>query len=140
MTMLERVNKLEQAILDSGLPAPDLPVWHHFAPGLYARQMLIRAGIELTGAVHRTEHLCIVTGVIEVTDGETAQLIAGQQVIMTSKPGVKRAGRAITDTYFTTVHATEERDLDKLVEELTFSKSSELLGGPDNKQTLRLAK
>ena len=40
------------------------------------------------------------------------------------------------DTYWTTVHATEETDLDKLVEELTESTHQELLGGPDNKQLI----
>lgn len=118
------------------LPQVDCPVWHFFAPGLYARKMLIRKGTVLTGAVHRTEHLCIVSGDIEVTTDDGVHRIADTHAILSSKPGVKRAGYAHQDTYFTTVHATTETDLAKLVEELTESTAQELLGGPDNVQLL----
>lgn len=128
----ERVLRLERALSD--LPQVECPVWHHFAPGLYARKMLIRKGTVLTGAVHKTEHLCIISGDIEVTTDDGMKRITDAHAIIASKPGAKRAGYAHEDTYWTTVHATEETDLDKLVEELTESTSQELLGGSDNKQ------
>lgn len=130
----EHVFSLEKEI--EKLPQVDCPVWHHFAPGLYARKMLIPAGVVLTGAVHKTEHLCIITGDITVTTDDGVHRITDAHAIISSKPGAKRAGYAHCDTYWTTVHATEETDLDRLVEELTESKSSELLGGPDNKQVI----
>jgi hypothetical protein len=131
----EQVDALEREV--QKLPQIDCPVWHYFAPGLYARKMLIRAGTVLTGAVHRTEHLVIVSGDIEVTTDDGVQRIADQHFVFTSKPGVKRAGFAHADTFFTTVHATNERDLDELARELTESENVELLGGPDNVQALR---
>ncbi|WNG69283.1 hypothetical protein [Cupriavidus gilardii] len=130
----EKVERLEGAI--SRYPQVECPVWHHFAPGLYARKMLIRKGTVLTGAVHKTEHLCIISGDIEVTTDDGVKRITDAHAIITSKPGAKRAGYAHEDTYWTTVHATEETDLDKLVEELTESTSQELLGGNENKQLL----
>jgi hypothetical protein len=98
--------------------------------------MLIPKGTVLTGAIHKTEHLCIVSGDISVTTDDGMKRITDAHAILTSKAGAKRAGFAHEDTYWTTVHATEETDLDKLVEELTESKQSELLGGPDNKQAI----
>lgn len=134
MTPRAHVQRLEEAI--SKMPQVECPVWHHFAPGLYARKMLIRKGTVLTGAVHKTEHLCIISGDIEVTTDEGVKRITDAHAILSSKPGAKRAGYAHEDTYWTTVHATEETDLDKLVEELTESTNQELLGGSENKQLI----
>lgn len=133
-SMRERVFALEDEI--AKMPQVECPVWHHFAPGLYARKMLIPKGVTLTGAVHKTEHLCIVSGDMTVTTDDGVKRITDAHTILTSKPGAKRAGYAHEDTYWTTVHATDETDLDKLVEELTESKASELLGGADNKQAI----
>lgn len=130
----ERVERLEHQIVQ--LPQVNCPVWHFFGPGLYARKMLIPKGTVLTGAVHKTEHLCIISGDIEVTTDEGARRITDAHAILSSKPGVKRAGYAHEDTFWTTVHATTETDLDKLVEELTESKRDELLGGAENLQAI----
>ncbi|MGF6643112.1 hypothetical protein [Paraburkholderia sp. GAS82] len=130
-----RVEALEREI--ERLPQADCPVWHFFAPGLYARKMLIRAGTVLTGAVHRTEHLCVISGDIEVTTDHGVCRITDVHAILNSTPGTKRAGFAHADTYWTTVHASSERDLDKLVRELTESENSQLLGGADNEQAAR---
>lgn len=134
--MLEYVNRLEQ---ESRLyPQVHCPVWNHFAPGLYARQMFIPKGTVLTGAVHKTEHLCIVSGVINVTTDEEVIRIEGAQRIFVSKPGSRRAGFSIEDTWWTTVHATTETDLEKLVLELTESTADQLCGGSENLQLLQL--
>lgn len=134
MTRRAHVLRLEESI--SKMPQVECPVWHHFAPGLYARKMLIRKGTVLTGAVHKTEHLCIISGDIEVTTDDGVKRITDAHAIINSKPGAKRAGYAHEDTVWTTVHATSETDLDKLVEELTESTKQELLGGSMNKQLI----
>lgn len=133
-TMVDYVNRLESEV--SKLPQAACPVWHHFAPGLYARQMFIPAGTVLTGAVHRTEHLCIVSGDIDVTTDEGVRRITALQLVIKSQPGAKRAGFAHRDTFWTTVHATEETDLDRLVVELTESTHQQLLGGSESVQLL----
>ncbi|HDR9052679.1 TPA: hypothetical protein QDB02_000361 [Burkholderia vietnamiensis] len=133
-SMLDYVNRLEAEV--SKLPQAACPVWHHFAPGLYARQMFIPAGTVLTGAVHKTEHLCIVSGDIDVTTDDGVRRITAQQLVIKSAPGAKRAGFTHADTFWTTVHATDETDLDKLVAELTESTNQQLLGGDENRQLL----
>ena len=132
--ILEKVNALEAQV--AHMKQVECPVWHFFAPGLYARQMLILKDTVLVGVVHKTEHLCFVSGDIEVTTDEGVRRIKDQQRILVSKPGIKRAGYAREDTVWTTVHATTTTDLNKLVEELTESTAAELLGGAENKQLL----
>ncbi|VWB70561.1 hypothetical protein [Burkholderia lata] len=129
-----RVQALESQI--EKMPQADCPVRHHFAPGIYAREMTIPAGVVLTGAVHRTEHLNIVSkGRITVsTDGGMRELSAPCTFV--SKPGTKRVGYAHEETVWTTIHATETTDLDQLVQELTESTTEELLGGADNVQLM----
>ena len=131
-TMLEYVNRLERESMKYA--QVECPLWHHFAPGLYARQMFIPKGVVLTGAVHRTEHLCVVSGAIHVTTDEGVVCIEGAQHIFVSKPGSRRAGFTLEDTWWTTVHATTETDLERLVAELTESTAQELLGGAKNAQ------
>ena len=53
---------------------------------------------------------------------------------MTCKPGAKNAALALEDSVWTNFFATEETDQDKLVELLTESKASDLLGGDTNQQ------
>lgn len=132
--MLAFVNQLEAQM--TTMPQADVPVWNNWAPGVYARTILIRAGVALTGAIHKTEHLCIISGDHEFTTDEGMQRITHPHHIMLSKPGAKRAGYSHADTWFTTVHATDERDLEKLVLELCDVTSQQLIGGSENKQML----
>lgn len=133
-TPRQRVERLE-AILEQA-PQAECPVRHYFAPGVYLREMTIPAGTIATGAVHKTEHLSILSAghCFLTTDDGVAELKAPHTGL--SKAGAKRAIYAITDCVLTTVHPTEETDLDKLCELLTESKSDELLGGANNRQLL----
>jgi hypothetical protein len=118
------------------MPQVDCPVRHFFAPGLYAREMTIPAGVVLTGAVHKTQHLCTVSkGHIWVDDGTGAkELFAG--MTFASPAGAKRAGMAVSTTVFTTYHATDTTDLDELAQELFGVRDAELLGGSMNRQAM----
>lgn len=133
-TMREKVERLEAEL--NQLQQVDCPVEHHFAPGLYARKISIKAGVCVTGAIHKTEHLiAICKGRLRiVTDDGTIEVAAGD--VITCKPGMKNAVVALEDSVWTNFFPTSETDTDKLVELLTESKASELLGGCDNKQLL----
>lgn len=132
-TMRERVERAERFL--EQLPQVDCPVTHHFAPGVYMREMRIPAGVHATGAVHKTEHLSIVVGHCLLTTDEGPREFVGHNTFV-SKPGAKRMLVAISDVVMTTIHPTDETDLDKLCELLTESKASELIGGPENRQLL----
>lgn len=131
--MRARVERME-ALLE-GVPQVECPVRHHFAPGVYCREMTVPAGVVATGAVHKTEHLTVIVGHCHLTTDDGVREFKGYSMVH-SKPGAKRAIYAIEETIVTTIHPTEETDLDKLCELLTHSKSSELLGGPSNRQLL----
>lgn len=100
------------------MPQMTLDPVHHFASGIYARELRIPAGTLLTGKVHKTEHLNILSaGEITVwTEDGMKRLRA--PFTMVSRPGTKRVGFAHTDVVWTTIHGTHERDLDRLEAEL----------------------
>lgn len=130
--MREKVLELEQHL--SHFPQVNCEIVNHFSPGVYAREMRIPAGSILTGAVHKTEHLCIIScGKIAVTTDDGVVVITAPSTII-SKPGTKRAGFAIEDTVWITVHGTTETDMEKLCAELTESTLDQLAGGQNNIQ------
>ena len=102
-------------------PQLDLEVIHHFAPGIYARELFIPAGVLLTGKIHKTEHLNILAkGRIEISNmGESLELIAPQTFV--SPPGTKRAGYAHEDSVWITIHPTEETDIE-IIEQQVIAK------------------
>ncbi len=114
-----------EKILEDGRPI-ELEAIHHFAPGMYARELRIPAGVLLTGKIHKTEHLNILAkGRIEISNmGESKELIAPQ--IFVSPPGTKRAGYAHEDSVWITIHATEETDLEQLERDTVVDSFEEL--------------
>jgi len=137
LDMRNKVNQLEQMV--EQLPQIECPVRNIFAPNIYAREMTIPAGVVLTGAVHKTCHLSILSkGQVRVVSDEGVIELAAPATLI-SQPGAKRAIFAISEAVWTTIHATTETDVDKLVAELTESTADELLGGAKNKQLLTVA-
>jgi hypothetical protein len=132
--MREKVLRLEERVNE--LPQADCPVRHYFAPGMYAREITIPKGAVLIGAVHKTENLAVLSaGKLQlVTDSGTVEISAPHT--LTVKPGQKNAALALEDAVWTNFFPTDETDPEKLVEILTESKATELLGGPDNKQLI----
>ena len=131
-TLREKVQRLEDALLQ--MPHAHLPedVHHHFAPGMYLRELRIPKGAVLTGKIHRTEHLNILAaGEISVLTEHGVQRLKAPCVIKSS-PGIKRAGYAHDDCVWICVHANpiDETDLAALEERL-IAPSYEALGGVD---------
>lgn len=102
-----------EAILKDSCEQISPEVIHHFAPGIYMREMRIKKGTLLTGKIHKTEHLCVLNGDIEIASEDGKGRFTGYLTFL-SKPGVKRIGYAHEDTVFTTVHATYETNIEKL--------------------------
>ena len=135
--MRQRVERLESII--ETMPQAECKIVNYFVPGLYAREMTIPKGVVLTGAIHKTEHLSVISkGTIEFTTDEGVLVVSAPYTFV-SKPGAKRAGHAIEETVWTTFHVTDETDLEKLIPLLTYSTADELLGGKANKQLLMSA-
>lgn len=92
---------------------------HHFASGVYGRQMDIPAGVVVVGMIHKTEHLAVLLkGRVRITTEVGAKVLDAPQVLI-APPGTKRVAYAITDTTWLSLHAVgEERDLGKIEDRL----------------------
>lgn len=117
----EQIERLEQELLSAEATGAGVQIetWHHFADGLVARTIFIPAGTALTGAPHKSEHLNICFGDIEVWTEQGMKRLKGYNVLP-SLPGAKRVGLTFADTWWTTVHLNpgNERDIAKLEDAL----------------------
>jgi len=116
VTVRDNILALERSMLEQ--PQVEIEPTHYFADGIYAREIVIPAGTLLTGKIHRTRHLNIVSkGKIAVVT-EDGQKIIEAPCTFVAEAGTKRVGLALEDTVWTTIHASQETDLDKLETEL----------------------
>lgn len=103
-------------------------VTHHFAPGLYVREMLIPEGTVIIGKLHRHAHANTVSlGKLEVaTEFDKYQIHAPYTFV--SEPGTKRVVVALTDVIWTTYHLnpSDTRDLAELEKQIIASDYKEL--------------
>jgi len=111
------LNKLESLLAE--MPAVEHPETHRFTPGLYSRQILLKAGILCTSKIHKTEHQYIVSrGKCKVwTEGRGWELIVAPYH-GTTKPGARRALFIIEDVIWTTFHPTSKTDMSELESDL----------------------
>lgn len=113
----EKITELQEMMLSMG-EGLELPVRHHFAPGVYCRELTIPAGVVAVGKIHRTEHLTIISsGKVTIWTEEGMKTLEAP-CLLHSFPGAKRAAYAHTDVVITTIHPTNETDLAKLEAEL----------------------
>jgi hypothetical protein len=113
----ENIAGFENALLS--MPQIDIPIQHHFSDGIYGREMFVPAGAAFTGKIHKTEHMSILLSgemLIKTTTGAAEHIKAPCMFI--SPADTKKAGLAITDSTFITIHGTHERDINKLESEL----------------------
>ena len=110
--MRQRVYRLEEALLRG--ETFECPVKHYFSKGIYAREIFIPKGTILTGKIHKYKNLNIMSmGELSVlTENGVVRVKAPFTVV--SPPGIKRAAYAHEDTLWTTIHATEETDVEKI--------------------------
>ena len=124
-----KIDAFEEAMkeLPDQIVIADMDVRHHMTDnGLYAREMVIPAGVIITGKIKKHEHISVISAgmVTEVTEAGLQRIKA--PYTMVSKPGTKRIVWAHTDVVWTTIHLTTETELDKIEEDLIAS-SYELL-------------
>ena len=121
-TLRNSIFRLEDEIRQipgNGIEESGIRHVHHFAPGVYAREMIVPAGVLLTGAVHRTEHVSIfLSGRMLVPDDNGGSVEISGPMVEIGMPGIKRVGLALEEVRWITVHPTDETDLDTLEAEL----------------------
>ena len=121
--LFEGIKVLQREMLQ--LEQVEVPVRHYYANGFYAREMQVLAGVTLVGKIHKSEHLCIIQkGKVKIVSEEFNDTVTGPFTYV-SQPGAKRAMHVLEDLVFTTVHMTDETDLDVL-EDLLIESEPEL--------------
>lgn len=106
----------------------ELPTKHHFADGMYCRELFRPKDTTIVGKVHKREHFYIVLSgeVTIVGDGKRERVRAPR--IFVSAPGTKRAVYAHEDSICITVHRTFETDLEAIERELVEPDETSLYG------------
>lgn len=122
----EQIERLEGFLLE--LPQADLGTTHQINGGMYARTIFIPAGVTLTGAAHKTDHINVLHGDITVWTEAGMRRLTGYHVLPT-KAGAKRAGHAHADTYWTTIVRTDLTDVEAI--------ENEVVENPEALQTRR---
>ncbi len=106
---LDQIRRLEGEIRK--LPERECPITHHWADGVYGREMFIPAGTVLTGKMHRFATLnVLLEGEITVSTPHGMQRLTAP-AIFTGTPGDKKVGYAHTDTRWLNVHPTKLKDV-----------------------------
>jgi hypothetical protein len=94
------------------------PIKHHWAPGVYGREIFIPAGTVIIGKIHRHAHLnCISQGLVMVATPFGVETLQAPLNFI-SKPWTKRAVYALEDTIWTTIHPTEKLSVEEVESEI----------------------
>ena len=116
---------LQVAIDKEGAIEPP-PVNHYFAPGNYAREIFMPAGICVIGKIHKHAHVNVISQgkVVVATEDGIVEMQAPYTFI--SQSGTKRVVLVLEDTVWTTIHPTDETDLEKIEDEVIAKDYQEL--------------
>ena len=137
MSFREGIMKLQDHMMGLESTLDDCVVRHIFAPGCYAREMTIPKGTLIIGKIHKHAHLNIISkGSVQVaTEFGPVNFQAPHTFV--SEVGTKRAVHALEDTVWTTIHITEETDLEK-IEDYVIAKSYEELEALTSNKVLEI--
>lgn len=108
----DRIDALEAEMLQ--MPQVDIPVAHHFAPGIYAREIAVPAGTYIIGHAHKGPCMnMLAKGKMRIVDPDGMPRVIEAPLIFTSGPG-RKAAHVLEDAVFINFHASDETDLDVL--------------------------
>ena len=100
--------------------SPEIPIKHSFADQIYVRQMNMKAGHVVVGAIHNHQHVWfLLTGHVSINNnGEVIDYVSPCYTV--SEPGSKRVIYAHEDSIFVNVHKNplNVKDMNKLEEEI----------------------
>ena len=113
---INSVCKLEDITLSC--PQVDIHTHHTIHAGIYARTIMVPAGVVLTGAPIRLATILILNGHTKIFTGEDTIELRGYHVIAASA-NRKQAVLAIEDTYFTMLFPTSVKTVKEAEDEFT---------------------
>lgn len=100
--------------------SPVIPIRHFFMDGVYVREMTMKAGVTVIGAIHKHLHMCfLLTGrILVANEEETIEHVAPCFIIST--PGIKRVLYAEEDSVWYNTHKnpSDTEDVKRLEKEI----------------------
>jgi hypothetical protein len=109
-----------------------IPIKHYFMDGVYIREMTMKKGIAVVGAIHKHLHMCfLLTGRVTVVNEEdTVDHIAPCFIIST--PGIKRVLYAHEDSIWFNTHknpsnASDVKQLEKEIVAISYEEYEEYI-------------
>lgn len=103
------------------MPQVDIEPKHHFANGMYGRELLMPAGTLIVGKIHKHEHLAIMVygDILVYTEQGGKKRLKGYNM-MVSPAETKRVVYPFEDTLWVTIHLDPDgkRDADALESDL----------------------
>lgn len=101
------------------IEAHEMPLTHHFADGVYVREVFLPKDIIVVGKRHRHETFNILLkGELSLYMGKDIPSVRVKApMVFVSKPGARKIAYIHEDVVFMNVHPTNERDLYKIEEQ-----------------------
>lgn len=95
----------------------EIPLQHYHSKGVYAREIKLAEGTLIVGKIHKYENLNILSaGEVTVISIDGCIRVKAPYTIVASR-GAKRIIYAHEDSVWTTIHGTDETDVDKIEDE-----------------------
>ena len=105
----KKIARLEEKVLME--PQIECELNHSFSPGVYARELRLKAGSIVIGKIHKHQNMNIISkGEVTFFSTDGAVQVSAPYTFVAS-PGVKRVIYAHEDTVWTTIHGTHLTDL-----------------------------
>lgn len=103
----------------SAIPQVDCPLNHHFSDHVYVREIHMPAGSIVIGKIHKTKHLnIIIKGCVTLHNEDGSKEMLRGPLTFESLPGVQKVLYIHEDTIWSTIHMTENRDMESLENEI----------------------
>lgn len=119
-----KVDQLAEAMRE--MPQAEVPVTHRYLNGVYVREVFMKKGLIVVGKIHKQEHIAVISsGEATVLTEEGLKRIRAPYTFK-SPPGVRRALYIHEDMVWTTIHRTDETDLDRIEAQLIAKDFKEL--------------
>ncbi len=122
-----KIERLENAMMECG-EKMEIETKHHFSKDVYAREMILNKDTLIVGKIHKHKNLNILSsGEALVASVDGIKEVKAPYTFV-SDPGAKRVIYAITDLVWTTIHGTDETNIDKIEETFIAKNYSEVAG------------
>ncbi len=113
----DKIALLEETMLVSkDLVEPICPLVHQFSDGVYVREITMPTGSIILGKEHTTKHFNVISKgacvLVDIETGELTDIIA--PMTFESVAGVRKLLYIVSECVWSTIHVTEETDIEKL--------------------------